>query len=141
MGHIASKFSCEPFGGVPGRILAAWSDRRIRLVLSASILAEYREVGAVIESRYGGHDFEAVVALLALNSELIDTPDYLDPPVCSDADDDKFLACAKAGGAEIVVSETLRCAQSAGGQPSRCSRPGSLLTAISRIISEARQSA
>jgi uncharacterized protein len=92
------------FGGVPGRILAAWRDRRIRLVLSASILAEYREVGAVIESRYGGHDFEAIVALLALNSELIDAPDYLDPPVCSDADDDKFLSCAKAGGAVIVVS-------------------------------------
>jgi uncharacterized protein len=92
------------FGGVPGRILTAWNEGRIQLVLSASILAEYREVGAEIEARYGGHDFEAFVTLLAVNSELIDAPEYLDPQVCSDPDDDKFLACAKTGAAQVIVS-------------------------------------
>jgi predicted nucleic acid-binding protein len=81
------------------------------------------------------------VALLALNSELIDAPDCLDPPVCSDADDDKFLACAKAGGAEIVVSGDAALRAVSGCSGSTCSRHGSLLTGISRIISEARQSA
>ena len=84
-------------GGVPGRILAAWREIPINLVLSASILAEYRAVGAAIESRYGGQEFEAFVALLAVNSELIDAPERLEPPVCSDSDDDKFLACARVG--------------------------------------------
>jgi uncharacterized protein len=92
------------FGGVPGRVLTAWHDRRFTLVLSAPILSEYREVGAEIESRSGGQEFEAVLALLTLNSELIDAPEHLEPQVCSDADDDKFLACAQAAGAELVVS-------------------------------------
>lgn len=33
------------FGGVPGLILAAWNAGELSVVLSASILAEYREVG------------------------------------------------------------------------------------------------
>ena len=92
------------FGGTPGRIIAAWSERRIQLVLSASVLAEYREVGAEIEAKYGGQDFEAFVTLLAVNSDLIDAPEYLDPQVCSDVDDDKFLACATAGAAQVIIS-------------------------------------
>ena len=92
------------FGGIPGRILAAWSERRIQRVLSASVLAEYREVGAEIEARYGGQDFEAFVTLLAVNSELIDAPEHLEPQVCSDPDDDKFLACAIAGAAQVIIS-------------------------------------
>jgi hypothetical protein len=34
------------FGGVPGRALEAWRDGPLTLVLSAPILAEYREAGA-----------------------------------------------------------------------------------------------
>jgi uncharacterized protein len=34
------------FGGIPGQILSAWNAGQIELVLSAAILAEYREVGA-----------------------------------------------------------------------------------------------
>jgi len=33
------------FGGVPGRILSAWSAGKLALVLSPSILEEYRRVG------------------------------------------------------------------------------------------------
>jgi AbrB family looped-hinge helix DNA binding protein len=33
------------FGGPPGRILEAWRDRRIQLVLSPEILGEYQRVG------------------------------------------------------------------------------------------------
>ena len=33
------------FGGVPGRILEAWRDGRLQLVLSAAILDEYQRVG------------------------------------------------------------------------------------------------
>jgi uncharacterized protein len=92
------------FGGVPGKILGAWRDRRVQLVLSPSILAEYREVGADLESRYGGSDFEHFAALVVLHSEFIEAPSAFPVPVCSDPDDDKFLTCALAGGVQVIVS-------------------------------------
>lgn len=92
------------FGGIPGRILEAWHAKRFTLVLSPSILAEYREAGAVLEARYGGSDFETFTALLALNSAIVDAPDRLTEAVCADLDDDKFLACALTAGAGVVVS-------------------------------------
>ena len=92
------------FGGVPGRILNAWRYGRVHLVLSAPILAEYREVGAELESRYGGSDFEPFAALLVLHSEIVDAPEHFHEPACSDPDDDKFLTCAMAAGASTVVS-------------------------------------
>ena len=36
------------FGGIPGRILEAWRDARIQLVLSAEILDEYQRVGQTL---------------------------------------------------------------------------------------------
>ncbi|MFN7457461.1 MAG: putative toxin-antitoxin system toxin component, PIN family [Gemmatimonas sp.] len=36
------------FGGVPGRILTAWSTGAIRLVISPPILEEYRRVGLAL---------------------------------------------------------------------------------------------
>jgi uncharacterized protein len=92
------------FAGVPGIILEGWHTGRFRLALSPSVLAEYREAGAELESRYGGSEFEAFAALLALNADIIDAPDHLEDQVCADPDDDKFLACALAVGAGIIVS-------------------------------------
>jgi hypothetical protein len=54
------------FDGVPGRIL--WNAGLIEVVLSASILAEYRHAAAVLESKYGGSDFDSFAALLALDA-------------------------------------------------------------------------
>jgi uncharacterized protein len=92
------------FGGVPGRVLEAWRDRRLTLVLSAPILIEYREAGTRLEARYGGAEFEAFIGLLAMNSELVDAPAELPEQICDDAADDKFLAVALATGTRMVVS-------------------------------------
>ncbi|MEX0599801.1 MAG: putative toxin-antitoxin system toxin component, PIN family [Rhodothermales bacterium] len=92
------------FGGVPGRILEAWRDGKVRLVLSSPILDEYRTAGSVLELKYGGTDFPSFIALLALNCELMDAVEFLNPQVSRDRDDDKFLACAHAGRVRIVIS-------------------------------------
>jgi putative PIN family toxin of toxin-antitoxin system len=92
------------FGGVPGRILSAWSDRVISMILSASILAEYREVGAELNVRYADLDFESFAALLVIYSEIVDAPEHLNPPVCADPADDKFLSCALVSGAGVIIS-------------------------------------
>jgi uncharacterized protein len=92
------------FGGIPGIVLKGWRTGRFRMVISPPVLSEYREAGAALESRYGGSEFGTFATLLALNADVLDAPERLDEPVCTDPDDDKFLACALAGGATIVVS-------------------------------------
>lgn len=91
------------FGGLPGRILEAWRDGRVQLVLSADILDEYQRVGRVLASEYAGVDLEPFLALLAVEAEVVEAP-ALPAPVSSDPDDDKFLACALAGGVVAIVS-------------------------------------
>lgn len=105
------------FGGLPGQILDAWRDSRFTLVLSAAILAEYREAGAEFEATYGRSDFEGLVALLVVSAEIVDAPAQLPQPVCEDPDDDKFLACALAAGGRLVVSgdKLLRAVSGWGG--------------------------
>lgn len=92
------------FGGIPGRILSAWHAGRMTLVLSTSILAEYREVGVELSARHGDLDFESFAAMLVMNSEMIAAPEHFADAVCADPADDKFLACAAAAGALVIVS-------------------------------------
>jgi predicted nucleic acid-binding protein len=49
------------FGGVPGRILEAWRDGRLQLVLSAAVLDEYQRVGQVLSAQYEGMDLEPIL--------------------------------------------------------------------------------
>jgi len=57
-----------------------------------------------LNARYGELDFEAFAALLVMQPEVVDAPAALAKGVCSDPDDDKFLACAAAAGAGVIVS-------------------------------------
>jgi putative PIN family toxin of toxin-antitoxin system len=92
------------FGGVPGQVLSAWNAGGFALVLSASILAEYREVGSELSAKNSDLDFESFAALLVMNSQVVDAPQYFESPVCFDPEDDKFLSCAAVSGAQIIVS-------------------------------------
>jgi putative PIN family toxin of toxin-antitoxin system len=91
------------FSGVPGRILEAWRDGRVQLVLSADILDEYQRVGQALSAQYAGVDLEPILALLTVEAEIIEAP-ALSAPVSADPDDDKFFACASAAGAAVIVS-------------------------------------
>jgi uncharacterized protein len=93
------------FGGVPGRILTAWSDGAIVIVLSPPILEEYRRVGLELAR---GHEplvraLDAILTLFTVHAILVNPPP-LAVPVSQDPDDDKFLAAALAGRARVVVS-------------------------------------
>jgi putative PIN family toxin of toxin-antitoxin system len=91
------------FGGLPGRIIEAWKNEDLTLVVSPAILGEYYRVGRVLASRYEGVSLDPFLALLAVHAEIIDAPP-IPQGVCDDPDDDKFMACALAGSASIVVS-------------------------------------
>ena len=91
------------FTGPPARILEAWRDGRVSVAVSAGILEEYRRVGVRLADRYEGVDLEPLLTLLAMNAEIVEAPDLAEP-LCEDPDDDKFLACALAAGAPVIVS-------------------------------------
>jgi uncharacterized protein len=92
------------FGGVPGQILEAWSAGKIVPVLSPSILSEYLEAAIELESKYGPTHFESFVSLLLVHAEVVDAPASLPAQVCTDSHDDKFLACALASSAKVIVT-------------------------------------
>jgi putative PIN family toxin of toxin-antitoxin system len=93
------------FGGVPGRILTAWSTGAIRLVISPPILEEYRRVGLPLSK---GREplvgtLEALLTMLTVHALLVDAQG-LDERVSEDPDDEMFLAAALAANARLIVS-------------------------------------
>jgi putative PIN family toxin of toxin-antitoxin system len=91
------------FSGPPYQILSAWRDGKIQLIISQEILCEYRRVGEVFADKFPSIDLQPILDLVTIEAELYDTKDFSEP-VCSDPDDDKFLACAIASGSRIIVS-------------------------------------
>ena len=91
------------FTGPPHRILEAWRDGKIQLVISPEILAEYSRVGKILAEEYPLIDVHPMIDLVTVEAALYNAQGLLEP-VCSDPDDDKFLACAIAGGSKIIVS-------------------------------------
>jgi len=91
------------FGGMPSRVLEAWRDGRIGLVMSPEILEEYRRVGEELEAQFPGVSLAPLLALLVMTAEIIEAPG-LPEPVSRDPDDDKFIACALAGECQLIIS-------------------------------------
>lgn len=91
------------FGGIPGRVLEAWRDGRVEVALYREIIEEYVRVGEELASRFKGVDLCPALELLAVSTTLVSST-QLPEPVSRDPDDDKFLACALAAGADCVVS-------------------------------------
>jgi putative PIN family toxin of toxin-antitoxin system len=91
------------FSGPPHDILRAWREGHLILILSPEILAEYQEAGNELACKYPEVDIAPWIALVMAHGTLVESPP-LSLQVCTDPDDDKFLACAIASGAELVVS-------------------------------------
>lgn len=91
------------FTGPPFRILQAWRDGRVDLVLSPDILKEYQEVAERLGDQYPGVDISQILALVATNGTLVYAPE-LPESVCQDPDDDKFISCALAARSKLIVS-------------------------------------
>lgn len=91
------------FGGMPSRVLKAWRDGKFDLVVSPEISDEYRRVGEKLAARFAGVSLAPFLALLVMTAEIIEPPE-LPEQVSRDRDDDKFIACAVAGGCQIIIS-------------------------------------
>ncbi|MBM4277945.1 MAG: putative toxin-antitoxin system toxin component, PIN family [Deltaproteobacteria bacterium] len=91
------------FGGPPRKILEAWRDDKIQLLLSPEILEEYQRVLHELAVAFPGIEVEALMDFLILHSEIV-VPIPLHPVIQADPSDNKFLECAVAGKGTCIVS-------------------------------------
>lgn len=92
--------------GLAAHILSLWRADRFELLISEPILAEIHEVllrpGIRARHRLDGGQVRRVVDDLRRFGVLVDPDESIE--ASPDPDDDKFLECAVAGGADVVVS-------------------------------------
>lgn len=91
------------FSGVPSDILSAWRKERIELIVSPEILEEYRRVGEEMEKKFPGIEVAPFLELVAIEATMV-VAKRLSEEVCTDPDDDKFLACALSSKAKVICS-------------------------------------
>ena len=91
------------FSGPPYRILEAWRDGKIQVVVSTEILDEYQRVGEIMAEDHPAIDLKPLLDYLIQYAEICAAPP-LPESVCEDPDDDKFLSCALASESRIIVS-------------------------------------
>lgn len=91
------------FGGTPARILQAWREATVVLIMSPEIIDEYVRVAERLSARYQGVAVRRILALIVQNAEVVHGSP-LPVAVCEDPDDDKFLARADPANVEVIVS-------------------------------------
>lgn len=91
------------YTGPPLKILMSCIEGEFQLALSPEILMEYRRVGEEFSRKRPDADFEKLLSLLVAQALIVDAPD-LNQPLCRDPHDDKFIACALAACADVIVS-------------------------------------
>lgn len=90
--------------GIPARILDAWTDQRFRLVVSPPILEEYQEVVDYLTRKYPSITTgQTILQAIAVYSDIVE-PVKLPKQICTDPDDDKFIAAGLSGQVDYVVS-------------------------------------
>lgn len=91
------------WSGAPAKILDAWQQKKLKLVISPDILDEYTRVGHILAKKYSGVDIGPIIDLITIHSELF-LPQPLPAPVSRDRDDDKFISLTIAAHCKIIVS-------------------------------------
>lgn len=110
------------FSGPPYRILKAWNAGTLDLVVSDEILSEYKRVAAVLALEHPPVNVRPFIEMVERRAILVDAVGWLQP-VCEDPDNDKFLACALAGGVGTIVSGDRHLLKVSGYQGIAVMRP------------------
>ncbi len=90
-------------GGPPARIIDAWSAQRFDMVVSAEVFEEYKRVLLDFSVRHSGIEVGPILALIASKALWV-TAIPLAGSICTDPDDDMFIAAAIAGKARYIIS-------------------------------------
>lgn len=118
------------FGGPPRRVIEAWMDGHVQIVVSASILDEYVRVCRRLAARYPGTDYQPLLTGFLASGDLVQDPPAGDA-ITVDPDDDKFMRCAAVADA-IVVSGDSHLLDVDGWHGVRVMTPAQVLDALER---------
>jgi putative PIN family toxin of toxin-antitoxin system len=110
------------FTGPPCHILEAWRDGRLKLVISAEILEEYQRVANALADQFPTINLKPILEFVMIHAEMVAAVP-LPQLVCSDSDDDKFIACAIAGNTQIIISGDKHLLQVSGYQGIQVLKP------------------
>ena len=91
------------FSGPPSKILQAWRDLKIQIILSEEIIEEYQRVAEELSSKFSAVDIDRIIELLTIYGEVFETKS-ISVSVCEDPDDNKFIECAIASNSKLIVS-------------------------------------
>ena len=94
------------FGGKPGVILNAWKNHKFNICINQEILQEYHNTSERLSSKYKNisqHDVVQFLELLTTHTHIIPSLNT-NIQICEDPNDDKFIYCALASGAKIIIS-------------------------------------
>jgi uncharacterized protein len=89
--------------GPPHQILMEWKKGRFKLVVSPSIFEEYQRVLMELSARFGDLQYNSILDLVSFHAEFV-TDMKFPQPICTDPDDDKFVAAAISSKTEFIVS-------------------------------------
>ena len=97
--------------GVPAQVMDVWRDRRYVLVISPAIIAEMRSTLNYprIRRKYGitDEDVEGLIVLVQHDGLLVPGEADVAGAIPADLTDEKILACALDGRADLVASGNL----------------------------------
>ncbi len=110
------------FSGPPYQILKAWRKRDLEIVISLEILDEYYRVGEELSAQFPEADLNPILDLVTTKAELVEAAP-LDEAVCDDPENDKFFACAIAGGADLIISGDKHLLKMSGYQGIKVVKP------------------
>ena len=92
------------FGGVPGKLIDLWKNRRIVPLITEEIMTEYIRVLAYPKFNLSEEEINYIIhqEILPFFKVVKSVPGS--SIVKQDPDDDKFIQCAEAGKAKIILS-------------------------------------
>ena len=92
------------FGGIPGKLIKLWKKGTITPLITEEIMSEYLKVLAYPKFELSEEEIKYIIhqEILPFFKAVKSSPG---PPIIKkDPDDDKFIQCAKAGKAKIIIS-------------------------------------
>ena len=78
------------FSGPPAKILRAWKDSKLKIVLSKEIIEEYHRVAISLEEKFPSVEILPIIELVAIHGLFIDTKGF-ETLVCDDPDDNNGI--------------------------------------------------
>jgi putative PIN family toxin of toxin-antitoxin system len=93
------------FGGIPGELIFLWKGGHIKPLASAEIIDEYLRVLAYPKFKLSEEEIHYLLYFeLLAYFEVVSSKQARSPIITADPSDDKFILCADAGNAKVIIS-------------------------------------